>query len=176
MICVFNDNLQSQTINIDSTFTTDAEIFPFSPNDTITGLSISGSIELNSDTSLVRVILVDEDYNEYMVYEAYPMIVTDTAFVIVEECDETCYLDEISPSSIIIHLYDASIAIDSLNCSFQYQDNLDQLQYEAKRSKDAEKIDNMNLYIQNKGWQWYADSTTFVQQYYTAKKDYFGTK
>jgi hypothetical protein len=173
---VFNGNLISQTINIDSTFTADAEIFPFSPDDTITGLSISGSIELNSDTSLVRVILVDEDYNEYMVYEAYPMIVTDTAFDIIEGCDETCYLDEIPSSSIIIHLYDASITVDSLNCSFQYQANLDQLQYEAKRSKDAEKIDNMNLYIQNKGWQWYADSTTFVQHYYTAKKDYFGTK
>ncbi|MEA3477127.1 MAG: hypothetical protein U9R60_03040 [Bacteroidota bacterium] len=66
--------MKSQTINIDSTFTADAEIYPFSPDDTITGLSIGGSIELNSDTSLVRVILVDEDYNEYMVYEAYPMI------------------------------------------------------------------------------------------------------
>jgi hypothetical protein len=66
--------MTAQTIYIDSTFTTDGEIFPFEPNDTIYGLSISGSVTLSSDTSLVRVILTDEAGQEWMVYEAYPMI------------------------------------------------------------------------------------------------------
>ena len=70
--------MKAQTIQIGSTFTSDGEIFPFSPNDTIYGLSISGSVTLNSDTSLVRVVLTDIAGQEWMVYEAYPMIVTDT--------------------------------------------------------------------------------------------------
>jgi hypothetical protein len=166
--------VSSQNIIIDSTFTSDGEIYPFSPNDTIYGLSVSGTIELYSDTSLVRVILVDEDYNEFMVYEAYPLIVTDTAFSIVEGCDETCFLDEIIPQSIIIHLSNASIKLDSITLSSQYQENLDLLQYQSKRIKDAEKIENMNEYIQNQGWNWYADSTYFVKQYYFQKRDFFG--
>lgn len=61
--------IKAQTIIIDSTFTQDGIIFPFNQNDTIYGLSISGSVELFSDTSLVRVILSDQNGNEWMVYD-----------------------------------------------------------------------------------------------------------
>jgi hypothetical protein len=84
--------MQAQTIQIDSTFTTDGEIFPFGSNDTIYGLSISGHVALSSDTSLVRVILTDNSGNEWMVYEAYPMIVEGSPTILTNECDETCYL------------------------------------------------------------------------------------
>ena len=76
----FTSATMAQTIQIDSTFTADGEIFPFGQVDTIYGLSISGSVQLLSDTSLVRVILTDSNGNEWMVYEAYPMIVGDTSF------------------------------------------------------------------------------------------------
>jgi hypothetical protein len=112
--CLFLTQMKAQTIQIDSTFTSDGEIFPFSPNDTIYGLSISGSVSLHSDTSLVRVILTDIYGQEWMVYEAYPMIVTDTAFDIVEECDETCYLNCIIPYSIQIQLYNSSFELDTI--------------------------------------------------------------
>ena len=58
--CLVSTPAMAQTIPIDSTFYTDGEIFPFSPNDTIYGLSISGHVTLQSDTSLVRVILTDD--------------------------------------------------------------------------------------------------------------------
>jgi len=66
--------MQAQTIQIDSIFTSDGEIFPFGPNDTIYGLSISGSVTLSSNTSLVRVILTYNSGNEWMVFESYPLI------------------------------------------------------------------------------------------------------
>ena len=61
--CYLTPPLQAQTIQIDSLFTTDGEIFPFGTNDTIFGLSISGHVTLSSDTSLVRVILTDNSGN-----------------------------------------------------------------------------------------------------------------
>jgi hypothetical protein len=62
--CLFSFKMTAQTIQIDSTFASDGEIFPFGPNDTIYGLSISGHVKLSSDTSLVRVILTDNSGNE----------------------------------------------------------------------------------------------------------------
>ncbi|MCF8351932.1 MAG: hypothetical protein K9G67_00865, partial [Bacteroidales bacterium] len=88
----FISNVGAQSINVNQYFTSDAEIFPFDPNDTIYGLSITGSVTLNSDTSLVRIILADTNYYEYMAYEAYPLIVDTFSFDTTGVCDETCYL------------------------------------------------------------------------------------
>jgi hypothetical protein len=161
--------MQAQTILIDSTFTSDGEIFPFGPNDTIYGLSISGSVTLSSETSLVRVILTDNAGNEWMVYEAYPMIVTNTAFDIEEVCDETCYLEEFHPHSIKIQLIAASIVISDISCISTLYGNLAILQQQAKRSKDLEKVQLMNQYITSKGWDWVADTNELVNRYYQEK-------
>ena len=133
-------NALSQTINIDSTFMTDTEIYPFSGIDSIYGLSLSGNITLNSDTSLVRVILVDENYNEYMVYEAYPLIVTSMDFDIADICDETCYLNGITPSSLIIQLNDASVRLQNTVYSTSFVDNADSLRYQEKLAGDSKKF------------------------------------
>jgi hypothetical protein len=161
--------MQAQTIQIDSTFTSDGEIFPFGPNDTIYGLTISGHVTLSSDTSLVRVILTDDSGNEWMVYEAYPMIVTDSAFDLEEVCDETCYLEEFHPHSLIIQIIDGEISISELLCSTTRYQNLSELQQQAKRSKDLEKVQLMNQYIASKDWDWIADTNEVVGMYYSEK-------
>ena len=161
--------VQAQTIQIDSTFTSDGEIFPFGPNDTIYGLSISGYVSLTSDTSLVRVIVTDTLGNEWMVYEAYPMIVTDSAFDLEEVCDETCYLEEFYPHSLIIQIIDAEITISDLLYSKTRYQNLSELQQEEKGRKDLEKVQLMNQYIASKGWEWVADTNEFVSMYYRDK-------
>jgi len=66
--------MKAQTIQIDSILTSDGEIFPFSPTDTIYGLSITGTVTLHSDTSLVRVILKDSNGTEWMIFETYPFL------------------------------------------------------------------------------------------------------
>jgi hypothetical protein len=68
------NTIQAQTINLDTIFTEDMIIYPFSQYNIIYGLTITGSVELLSDTSMVRVILSDQDGNEWMVYEAYSLI------------------------------------------------------------------------------------------------------
>ena len=71
-------NAQSQFIIVDTTTTVDCEIFPFGAVDTIYGLSFSGSVVLNSDSSLVRLVYVDGENNEWLLMEAYPLITNDT--------------------------------------------------------------------------------------------------
>jgi hypothetical protein len=48
--------VKAQTITIDSTFTTNYEIFPFENIEQISDLTIEGDVELNNDTSLVIVM------------------------------------------------------------------------------------------------------------------------
>jgi len=61
--------------------------------------------------------LKDNSGNEWMVYEAYPMIVKDSVFEIEEECDETCFFNECVPISLSIQLIDAEINISYLTYS-----------------------------------------------------------
>jgi hypothetical protein len=90
-------NAQTQSITLDTIITTDCEFDPFNSVNAIYSLSINGTIKLDSDTSLVRVVLYDSLFNEYMVYESYPLIASDLIFSFSDVCDETCYLDSISP-------------------------------------------------------------------------------
>ncbi|MCK9401351.1 MAG: T9SS type A sorting domain-containing protein [Bacteroidales bacterium] len=172
--CFLSFPMKAQTIQIDSLFTSDGEIFPFGPNDTIYGLSISGSVTLLSDTSLVRVILTDNAGHEWMVYEAYPLIVTYTAFNIEEECDETCFLDQLLPYSIIIQVIDASLDLESLSYSKYPKEDAIKQQFKSKRSKDAEKIEAINQHIPSYNMNWVAGDNSIVAIYYDQKRNMFG--
>jgi hypothetical protein len=109
--CLISNPMVAQTIQIDSNFTADGEIYPFEPDDTIYGLSISGSVNLNSDISLVRVILTDEEGHEWMVYEAYQSILPGDQGTLFQKADETKYLQVYSPQSIKIHIIEASFTL-----------------------------------------------------------------
>lgn len=162
----------SQTISIDSTITSYTEIYPFNQVDSIYGISMTGHITLNSDTSLVRVILVDENNNKYMVYEAYPLITTKMDFDIEDVCDETCYLNGITPSSLIIYINHATITLQSLAYSTLFINNAELLSYQVKRQNDTIKVQNTNTNVLNRGWNWIAGHTPLVQMTYEKKQIY----
>ena len=62
---------QPISIKIDKGFSNSQTIFPFVKTKKIYRLAISGSIQLHKNKSLIRVILVGDDFHEYLVYEAY---------------------------------------------------------------------------------------------------------
>jgi len=69
--------LQNQadlSIPVDKTLDENTELNIFKSINTISGLAISGDISLFSDSSLVRLILVDQYGYEYLIYEAYPVL------------------------------------------------------------------------------------------------------
>ena len=96
----------------------------------MTGLSLEGNLQLNNDTSLVRIILENQDGSQYMIYEAYPLIASQLTFSVSEACDETCFLDAVSPSSVRIQVIDAELYIKALAYDDDPQGNLRELQYE----------------------------------------------
>lgn len=169
-------SVNSQSIEIYQTFTSDAEIQPFTPEDTIYGITVSGSVNLKSDTSLVRIILSDINGTKWMIYESYSLIATEKEFDFEYECDETCYLEETIPVSITIQIIDAELYISTLGLNATLSENPSLLQYQAKRSKDLEKVQQMNINILAKGWNWTANDNNIVSKYYTDKSIIFSNE
>ena len=60
-------------------YTATAE-YPLESSSIIEGLSISGRSQLNSDTSLVRILLIDNQGKSYLVYEDFYLTASNVEF------------------------------------------------------------------------------------------------
>ena len=133
-----------------------------------------GDKEFYSDTSLVRLILEDVNGFQYMIYESYPLISTRSNFTAEEYCDETCALDDCHPYSLIIQVTGAEIFLRYLSYDSDPKQFAEDLRYEAKRAKDAEKIEIMNEQIGTFGMNWTAGDNGIISKYYNQKWNMFG--
>ena len=77
---------------------------PFTQSDPISGLSINARIDLHSDSGFIRILLVDDDNREYLVYETYPLLADSVKYTIHNTGEETILLDNIVPSSLDLKL------------------------------------------------------------------------
>jgi hypothetical protein len=172
--CLSFTKMRAQTIQIDSTFTSDGEIFPFEPNDTIYGLSISGHVSLSSDTSLVRVILTDNSGNEWMVYEAYPFIHPHWKLDLNEVADETMYRQIINPYSLKIQIVNASLELEMAVKQNRYKEDLEILQDNFKNVVEDKKVDSLNYLIDLYQMLWRADRNPVSDLSFKDKEQVFG--
>jgi len=162
----------NQSIGINSTFNTDTIINPFS-NSTVTGIGISGDIVFNSDTSFVRII-VDDGSDQYMVYETYPMLETDTVFDFDYECEESCFFDNFQPIDLILQVSDASVYIENVDWSNTRVSNPINLRNIAKRNRNLEKLSSVENFIEANNLIWIAEETQFSKLYYSNKAKTWG--
>lgn len=167
---------QTQAIIVDTTITTDYEFYPFSSISTIQGLGFSGSVTLNSDSSLVRLIYIDGNNKEWLLMEAYPMITNDYTVNYFNFSDETRYLDNNPTSSILVEIIDANINIDTLICSTVHVMNTGLLNEQAKYNNDIAKADAINTYNKLHNLRWVVDYNDIVGKWYFDKKRMFGDK
>jgi hypothetical protein len=165
---------QPISIKIDKGFSNSQAIFQFVKTERIYRLAINGSIQLHKDNSLIRVILVGDDFHEYLVYEAYPLIVDNNSVKIINECEETCIIEGISPHSLKIELIDASLQIDEMALTDYPPDlqmELAEAQKQIKEDRDADKIKKLNESIKKKGQKWIAGQTSVSRLFYEEKKE-----
>lgn len=112
MIVILAFNVQGQNTTIDSIynrelqkcnlveipilqgFSQTTEITPFQSGTVLSNLLISGHAQLEGKKSLIRVILVDNEYNEYLIYENNFLLTDSLNFVIDKEYFETGYLSD----------------------------------------------------------------------------------
>ncbi len=65
-----SNELKSQVLIVDTICNQDCEILPFNNYYTIQGLKVSASVSLNSDSSLVRIIYIDDNNFEWLLLES----------------------------------------------------------------------------------------------------------
>lgn len=170
--------LQAKNIKIDSTFSTDSEIFPFEKGVTISSLSLTGKVTLENELSLIRIILTDANENEFLIYEAYPNIEDSLIVNMTDESLETDFLDNIVPKSLRIQVIDGEISINYIKISsdftkLKYSEM--ELNTKAKiKEKNQKKISNLKKNIEKKGLTWFAGETSISNLSYVEKKKLFG--
>lgn len=166
---------ESPSISVDSLFECDTHFLPFTNNLQISGLSISGDIVLNSDSSLVRLVLLDDRFNEYLIFEAYPILADAGKFSVKEAAEETSMLNNIIPHEISFEIIDASIHLKeiTLRRGTIYKSDLQDV---WMSHLNRVKIDRINQNIQKNGLKWLAGETSLSRLTYQQKNDLFGGK
>ena len=174
MLCTFT--VHSQVININQTFSSDTIFTPFIGSSGVYLLKAYGNVNLYSDSSLVRIVMVDSYGNHWLVYESYPLITDTNSFVFNAGCDETCFLDGIVPDSIRIDIISAFLTLDSLKLDTNYIPNATELQAQAKWNNDSIKIAIMNMRIIEEKMYWRAGRSPFTQFSFNEREKHFGIK
>jgi len=166
-----------ETIEINQTFTAGHEIFPFDEDvTTIFGMALSANISLENDKSLVRVILVDKNYEEHLIYEAYSLLEPDLSFSVDEICEETSILNSVKPHSVRVEITDATITINSLTYASGMKSGTDvsMVTKEKKQAQNIKKIIEINKNLKAKGLSWVAGPTTVSEMTYAERKKLYG--
>jgi hypothetical protein len=140
---------------------------------TISGLAISGDISLHADSSLVRLILVDHQGNEYLVYETYPILAGSTHFSVAGVAEETSFLDQVIPYRLTVELVDASIHLKEITVS-EGAGPPETGKKERLQQLSLNKIRRINENIQQSGQHWVAGETSLSRLSYREKRGLFG--
>lgn len=162
LFCIFLASpsfAQEKEIAINQSFSSDTVFTPFVYQVAMYGMKLSGGITLLSDSSLVRVVLIDNMGNHFLIFETYPLITNVRSFNFIKACDETCYLAGIIPDSLRIDLIDAIFTLDTLY--FSADENPDAISQQAKmkRINDSLKVGGINRQITTHNMNWRAGIT-----------------
>jgi Leucine-rich repeat (LRR) protein len=160
-------------ISVDSLFESNTQFCPFTDALQISGLFISGEIKLHSDTSLVRLILMDDKSEEYLIFETYPILAGSRNFSIAEASEETSMLSGIVPFSLSIEIVDASIHLKEIILGRE-QKYKAELKYAQMLTRSQYKINRINQNIEKNGLSWLAGETSISRLSYQQKKKMFG--
>jgi len=161
-----------QTISVNQTFSTDSEIYPFTGSN-MYGVGVNGSITFTDDDAVVKIILRDASNYDYLIYDINTYLDSRQSFTFSEECEETCFFDGFTPTSVIIVVYNANVTLNSIKWCSTSIANAIVLQDQARSAKINEKITEMQDFVVNNQLIWQAGQTMFTNMYYQKKKEHY---
>lgn len=169
---------KSKTVQIRKTFYKKDTISLIGSKNAISGLSVSGSVKLNDIHSLVRIILIDNKANEYLVFESYSQISENNVFSFNNICEETSLLDSIIPSSLKIIITNAELTINSIEMSTVRIDkneitHFKEMKKGIKKNQVTFKAKQINANNKRNKKSWAAGVTDFSLQPFSIRKTAF---
>ena len=164
-------------MSVERLFSSDGESYSLDKTSSISALAISGKVVFKDETGYIRVILVDEFYSEYLVYEAYSWLNNDKVIAIDKVCDETKILNNITPVTLKFEMQNASIKISkislmkgkTINATYQQKDIV-------KKVQVLDKINSINRQLKKQGKKWIAGETSISYLSYADRKKKLGGK
>lgn len=127
------------------------------------GLGVSGNVVLNSDTSLVRIIMTDIEGKRYLLYEATPMLINSYADTLTNASEETDWLCGVQPTNLKYVIKDATLKVTSLNTTIYdptiHVRRAPMDQDTIRRARVQAKIDKINEFLEEHGKYWRAGIT-----------------
>lgn len=144
-------------LSLDYTFDSDTSIYLSNYQNKINGFKVSGKGILNSDSSLIRLVLEDNLSHEYLIYES-SILFDSIGYVNFQDAfEETYMLNGIIPSKLNVQLIDADVTLKkiityqldsckSLNSNKQY--------LSIKSEIEKEKLNSINKYIKKYKLSW----------------------
>jgi hypothetical protein len=170
--------ISAQTINLNQTYTASTSIKPFNNISSISSLTIIGSATLLKDTGIVRIILVDNNLNEYLLYEGHLFTMTGSTMTFNSYTDETKYLNNITPVSILIIAKYATVTINSIqyvNSASPYSiSQIQTLTASYYKSMIDTRITTMNTRLAQLGYKWNVCAQKYSYLSYSIKRNSYG--
>jgi hypothetical protein len=164
------------SIQIGKTFNKSGVIRSFGEKRAIYGLSLTGSVDCQSDDYLVRVIMTDEKGGQHLVFESYTGLSESKKIPLDGYCEETSRLDGVIPVSVDVYIRNASITVNDIGVSYSVSKGTrdvlssDGMRYDQTMAKVAE----INKYNVNHNKLWYANATPLSLKSYSLKKRILG--
>jgi hypothetical protein len=155
------------------------DTFALPIRDAVVGFGVSGTVQLNGRRSLVRVVLLDEDLKEYLVYEGYPLLVPAIERTSLSlACRETCILPAVIPSALRVETIDATMTVRSVELSVAPRAALNAREQaararSARQVQEREIVRTLNAQVRAKGLRWTAGETSISQMTWAQKRSLF---
>ena len=176
-------SLSSRAALIKKTETTNDfyQTYPLSVKNPVYKFTLSGNVSLSKKTSYLRIVLVDNNNNEYLVYEIYPLLTDRSTLTLNNVCEETCLLDGIIPSSLKVYGYGASYEISETKLfqklkevnSRLSESDINSERLNIQKTQAISKINKINQQIKAKKFKWTAGETSISNLTYSQKRKLF---
>lgn len=170
----------AKKIYVGGVFEKDSVIYPFKDL-ILSGISITGHINILKDDFLVRVIVKDKSGDEYLLLETYDEIYNDNLMSFYDYGEETLFLNNISPTSIKVVVRNAVFGLANIQCvPFNQNANtneiqiLEQKRLEQLKEQKKRKIERINNYNRKHGKLWIAGETSLSSASYADMKRMLG--
>ncbi|MFA5349189.1 MAG: C1 family peptidase [Candidatus Paceibacterota bacterium] len=156
-------------ISISKTFSKSSSVYKFQAKP-IYSLYVSGSRTISKTDGYARIILIDKNGKQYLVYEAigpYDSKISDFD----RSCQEACSLNGITPKELKVEVLGASIKINDI---FIAEDKNSVLTAKSAQQSSSEKLSKIQEYIRKNNLGWTAGETSVSRMSYEQKRKLLG--
>jgi len=169
-------NSSAEKVKINVAYSDDAILKDFAiPKQPATGVSVDASITLKSKAAFVRLVLIDSQYNEYLIFETNHLLAPKASFSIKDYSDETADLPSVIISSIKIEAEDADVEIKAINIATSKATVLRSANANGKKEEKYQyKLAKIKQKIKDDNLPWFAGETNISKLSYAEKKAIMG--